>query len=148
MLTALGAIVGILRLIHLDQPSQQIVPTKQLIILCIVIGSIAGLVTLIEARRVYKSIRAKTILTQLFGKGRKLTSDMSQPVSKEQDTEIRSWRGQVENCLNKYLDSSYVERFQIRGNRIMMADMGLIQWWEAQQGVERIAEFLQDLARK
>ena len=141
MLTGAALIVGIL---HFLGPNQM-VSTGTLIIVSAVVAVVALSVSINEGRRIYKRTVAQKMLTTFYDEGREFIRDQSQPVSEQLDRNARDWISRVETCLSKYLGQSYVLQFRIHGNKTIMNDMSLLQWWEIQGRVEKLEKFLSEL---
>ena len=104
MMTTLGLIVGILAYASSPPISRKIVA------LCFAIGLLGLLTMLLQIRAILRGKYVQKRLAELYAEGRGLTLAVQMTHSDSLDP-FSDWRIRVMTFLEKYLDSSYVVRF-------------------------------------
>jgi hypothetical protein len=104
MMTTLGLIVGVLA--YASSPPIN----RKIVVLCFAIGLLGLLTMVLQIGAILRGKYVQETLAELYAEGRGLTlavqlnhSDSLEPFSK--------WRSRVLTFLRKYLDNSYVVRF-------------------------------------
>jgi hypothetical protein len=145
-MTAVGLIIGVLSYTYSSLPGSSGQGPGILAWLLIVLIATWGVFTV--ARQVYLAYHrhaARAFLGDLYLEGRRLTKDLSRPITPDLDRELRSWCERVEAVLRQHLDVSHVGRFQVDTGPVIGTNPNLLQWSDVQGRVEKVEEFLREL---
>jgi len=104
MMTTLGLIVGILA--YASSPAL----SWKIVILCFAIGLLGLLTMALQVRAILRGKYVQKRLAELYAEGRGLTMAVQMQYSNSLDP-FSEWRTRVMTFLGKYMDSSYVIRF-------------------------------------
>lgn len=106
MMTTFGLIIGILALAY----AASVVVGWKIVTLCFAIGLVGILTMLLQMRAILRAKYIQKRLAELYAEGREVTLAVLMNLSDSLDP-FSDWRARVKVFLEKYLDSSYVVRF-------------------------------------
>jgi len=116
ILTMLGILTLIITVLAYVSPSHGGV-SRKVLVLCFVIAIIGIIATVCRMRMVYRMNRARAVLSGRLAEGQRvllaMRSSMPVPTQAQKD-EAGGWLQQVEVDIGRYLDESYLRRFQFQ----------------------------------
>jgi len=143
ILTMLGTLTLIITVLAYVSPSHWV--SRKVLVLCFAIAIIGVIATICRMRMVYRTNRARAVLSGRLAEGQRvllaMRSSMPSPTQTQKD-EADGWLQQVEVDIGECLDESYLARFQFQ---VSLENPANPLSLKVESALESIGKFLSEL---